>query len=108
MIETPSSLWEKICCFLSELASDYGDPESSHADTVTLGGQFSLLMTTKEKSVVILRNVGEVNIEIALKLNASQGAILQPGDPLTLYNFRGSIYGRGNTGVVNYLRIGRW
>jgi hypothetical protein len=101
-------IWEKICCFLSDLSADYGNPADSPADTITLGSDFTLLLTTQGKCVVFLRNVGEVNVEIALKQNALVGGILQPGDPLTIYNFRGSIYGRGDTGIVNYLRVGRW
>jgi hypothetical protein len=108
MMLATSNLWERICCFLADLSSDYGNPDDSFADTVTLGANFTLLTTSPRKCVVVIRNTGTVNVEIALSQNALVGCILQPGDPLTIYNFRGSLYGRGDTGTVNFFRVGRW
>ena len=106
------NLWEKICCFLSDLLNfSYGDPQASRGGNQAVTASYTAMCTAGQRSCLVMRNRGTVDIEYTTNTQ-DFGGVLEEGDIVTLYNFRGTMHARlvsGSTaGVINFLILGRW
>jgi hypothetical protein len=107
-------MWEKICCFLAQIADfAYGDPQYSKGGNKDLTENYTLVFTAPKLSCVILRNISDVYVECSPREVNEPGGLLRPGDVITLYNFRGTLYARmvisaDVGGTINFLVMARW
>jgi hypothetical protein len=98
------ALCKQICAVLEQ---GYGDPADSDSGTTSaLTGSFTHVLSVSRPAIVILENTGTVNVEWGVKQtlpSGQTGKILIPTAVVTLDRFRGSIYAKGSTGIINWI-----